>query len=80
MFVQDNHGIKAKRTTSHNLQINAIIERVHKVINYMLRLSRYSDIHKHSLPSFNVYVLKLGTFGLRNQGQGRYEGNVSSEV
>ena len=33
----DNYGIKAKPTTSHNPQANAIIERVHKVVNDMLR-------------------------------------------
>jgi hypothetical protein len=31
MCMQDNYGIKAKPTTSHNPQANAIIERVHKV-------------------------------------------------
>jgi transposase InsO family protein len=35
--IQDNYGIKAKPTTSHNPQANAIIERVHKVVNDMLR-------------------------------------------
>jgi hypothetical protein len=29
----DNYGIKAKPTTSHNSQANAIIERVHKIVN-----------------------------------------------
>ena len=33
----DNYGIKAKPTTSHNLQANLIIESVHKVVNDMLR-------------------------------------------
>jgi transposase InsO family protein len=33
----DNNGIKAKPTTSHNPQANAIIEQVHKVVNNMLR-------------------------------------------
>jgi transposase InsO family protein len=32
-----NYGIKTKPTTSHNPQANAIIERVHKVVNDMLR-------------------------------------------
>jgi hypothetical protein len=36
MCVQDNYSIKAKPTTSCNPQANAIIERVHKVINDML--------------------------------------------
>jgi hypothetical protein len=33
----ENYGIKAKPTTSHNPQANAIIERVHKVVYEMLR-------------------------------------------
>jgi hypothetical protein len=32
-----NYGIKARLTTSHNPQANAIIEQVHKVVNNMLR-------------------------------------------
>jgi transposase InsO family protein len=35
--MRDNYGIKDKPTTSHNPQANAIIERVHKVVNDMLR-------------------------------------------
>ena len=34
----ENYGIKAKPTTSYNPQSNAIIERVHKVVNDILRL------------------------------------------
>ena len=33
----DNYGIKAKPTSSHNPQVNAIIERVRNVVNDMLR-------------------------------------------
>ena len=33
----NNYGIIAKPTTSHNPQANSIIERVHKVVNEMLR-------------------------------------------
>jgi transposase InsO family protein len=33
----ENYGIKAKPTTSHNPQANAIIEQVHKVVNDTLR-------------------------------------------
>jgi transposase InsO family protein len=33
----ENYGIKAKPTTIHSPQANAIIERVHKVVNNMLR-------------------------------------------
>jgi hypothetical protein len=33
----NNYGIIAKPTTSHNLQANSIIERIHKVVNDMLR-------------------------------------------
>jgi hypothetical protein len=37
--MQNNYGIKAKPTRSHNhiAQANAIIERLHKVVNDMLR-------------------------------------------
>jgi Integrase core domain len=35
--MHENYGIKAKPTTSHNPQANAIIERVGKVVNKMLR-------------------------------------------
>jgi hypothetical protein len=37
MCMQDIYGIKAKPTISHNPQANAIIERVQKVVNDMLR-------------------------------------------
>ena len=33
----NNYGIIAKPTTSHNPQANSIIERIHKVVNEMLR-------------------------------------------
>jgi hypothetical protein len=40
MYENDNHGIKSKPTTCHNhknSQVNVIIERLHKVVNDMLR-------------------------------------------
>jgi hypothetical protein len=37
MCEMDNYGIKAKPTTSNNLQANAIIERVQKAVDDMLR-------------------------------------------
>jgi hypothetical protein len=33
----NNYCIKVKLTTSHNPQANAIIERIHKVVNELLR-------------------------------------------
>jgi hypothetical protein len=33
----DHYGIEAKPKTSHNPQANAIIQRVHKIVNDMLR-------------------------------------------
>jgi transposase InsO family protein len=42
----DNHGIKAKPTTTHNPQANAIIERVHKVVNDMLRSFDLENNHE----------------------------------
>ena len=43
----DNYGIKAKPTTSHNPQANAIIERVHKVVNDMLRSFDLENNHEN---------------------------------
>jgi hypothetical protein len=43
----DNYGIKAKKTTSHNPQANAIIERVHKVVNYMFRSFDLENNHEN---------------------------------
>ena len=48
----DNYGIKAKQTTSHNPQANAIIERVHKVLNDMLRSF---DLEKENLEEDNSF-------------------------
>jgi hypothetical protein len=47
MCVQDNYGIKAKPTTSHNPQANAIIEQVHKVVNDMLRSFDLENNHEN---------------------------------
>jgi hypothetical protein len=48
MCVNDNYGIKAKPTTSHNhiAQANAIIEQVHKVVNDMLRSFDLENNHE----------------------------------
>jgi transposase InsO family protein len=43
----DNYGIKAKPTTSHNPQVNAIIERVHKVVNDVLRSFDLENNHEN---------------------------------
>jgi transposase InsO family protein len=43
----DNYGIKAKPTTSHNPQANAIIERVHKVVIDMLRSFDLENNHEN---------------------------------
>ena len=50
----ENYGIKAKPTTSHNPQANAIIERVHKVVNNMLRSF---DLEKENLEEDNPFEL-----------------------
>jgi hypothetical protein len=47
MCVQDNYGIIAKSTTSHSPQANAIIERVHKVVNDMLRSFDLENNHEN---------------------------------
>jgi hypothetical protein len=43
----DKYGIKAKPTTSHNLQANAIIEQVEKVVNDMLRSFDLENNHEN---------------------------------
>jgi transposase InsO family protein len=48
----ENYGIKAKPTTSHNPQANAIIEQVHKVVNNMLRSF---DLEKENLEEDNPF-------------------------
>jgi hypothetical protein len=47
MCMQDNYGIKDKPTTSHNPQANAIIERVHKVVNDMPRSFDLENNHEN---------------------------------
>jgi hypothetical protein len=50
MCMKDNYGIKAKPTTSHNhshAQTNAIIERVHKVVNDMLSSFDLENNHEN---------------------------------
>jgi hypothetical protein len=37
-------------------------------------------MHKHSIPFYSVYIINLEFSGNENQGQGRYEENVRSEV
>ena len=48
----NNYGIIAKPTTSHNPQANSIIERVHKVVNEMLRSF---DLEKETLEEVNPF-------------------------
>jgi hypothetical protein len=48
----ENYGIKAKPTTSHNSQANAIIEQVHKVVNNMLRSF---DLEQENLEEDNPF-------------------------
>jgi hypothetical protein len=60
--MQDNYGIKAKPTTSHNHnpQANAIIERVHKVVNDMLRLfdleNNHENLEEHDDNPFDYFL------------------------
>jgi hypothetical protein len=54
MCVQDNYGIEAKPITSHNPQANTIIERVHKVVNDMLRLFDLENNHEN-LEEYNPF-------------------------
>jgi hypothetical protein len=41
---------------------------------------RYYGMNKHSIPFYSVFYLNLKFSGEENQGQGHYEGNVTSEV
>jgi transposase InsO family protein len=61
----ENYGIKAKTTTSHNPQANAIIEQVHKVVNNMLRSF---DLEKENLEEDNPfeYFLQSTAWTIRN--------------
>jgi Integrase core domain len=61
----DNYGIKAKSTTSHNPQSNAIIERVHKVVNNMLKSF---DLAKENLEEDNPfeYFLQSTAWAIRS--------------
>ena len=52
----DNYGIKTKPTTSHNPQANAIIERVHKVVNDMLRSFDLEDEILEEDNSFDYFL------------------------
>jgi hypothetical protein len=47
MCEQYNYGIKAKPTTSHNPQANAIIERVLNIVNDMLRSFDLENNHEN---------------------------------
>jgi transposase InsO family protein len=61
----ENYGIKAKPTTSHNPQANAIIERVQKVVNNMLRSF---DLEKEQLEEENPfeYFLQSTAWAIRS--------------
>jgi hypothetical protein len=64
MCVQDNYGIKAKPAliTTHHPQANAIIERVHKVVNEMLRSFdleneiNHENLKEHEDNSFDYFL------------------------
>ena len=61
----DNYGIKAKPITRHNPQENASIERVHKVVNNMLRSF---DLEKEDLEEDNPfeYFLQSTAWAIRS--------------
>jgi transposase InsO family protein len=56
----ENHGTKAILTTSHNPQANAIIERVYKVVNNMLRPfdleSNYENLDEKEDNPFDYFL------------------------
>jgi hypothetical protein len=58
----NNYGIKANSTTSQNLQANAIIEQIHKVVSELLRSF---DLEKQQLEDTNPFEYFLqSTAGL----------------
>jgi hypothetical protein len=61
----ENYGIKAKPTTSHNPQANAIIEQVHKLVNNMLRSF---DLEKENSEEDNPfeYFLQSTAWAIRS--------------
>jgi hypothetical protein len=61
----ENYDIKAKPTTSHNPQANAIIEQVHKVVNNMLRSF---DLEQENLEEDNPfkYFLQSTAWDIRS--------------
>jgi hypothetical protein len=60
----ESYGIKAKPTTSHNPQANAIIERVHKVVEKMLRSF---DLEKEDLEEDNPFEYFLQSTAWANK-------------
>jgi transposase InsO family protein len=66
MCVKDNYGIKLKPTTSHNPQANAIIERVHKVVNDMLRSfdleNNNENLEEHDDNAFDYFLQSTAWF------------------
>ena len=60
----ENYSIKAQPTTSHNPQANAIMERVHKVVNDMLRSF---DLENEELEDDNPfdYFLQIAAWVMR---------------
>jgi hypothetical protein len=61
----NNYGIIAKPTTSHNSQANSIIERIHNVVNDMLRSF---DLEKENLEEDNPfdYFLQSTAWAIRS--------------
>jgi hypothetical protein len=47
MCLQHNYGNNAKSTTSHNSQANLVIERVHKIVNDILRSFDLENENNH---------------------------------
>jgi transposase InsO family protein len=60
MCEMKNYGIKAKPTTGHNPQANAIIERVQKVVNDMLRSfdleNNHEKLDEHQGTPFDYFL------------------------
>jgi hypothetical protein len=61
----ENYDIKAKPTISHNPQANAMIERIHKVMNDMLRSFDLENENLEEDNPFN-YILQFTAWAIRS--------------
>jgi hypothetical protein len=68
-----------KETKDRNLPEEEISEDNDEITKAQ-QIVRHDGMHKHSVPLYSVLYFNLEFSGIKNQGQGCYEGNVRSEV